>query len=193
MKRIVVIKRDYQPIIIHPQGYGYFIQWDYKPSYEKDINGNSIEAEHGTCLQIFAPYRKPTINLIKYLITNFYNNDVNQQIYEGFKWNGYTVYLTNENQFNYKAMYDIAIQTNGSNLPVTIKVGDNKDIYASNYITFNTIDEFKNFYMSMINYIQKCTTEGWKNKDSVDYDVFEEALSHIIELPEDLDILTNTL
>ena len=33
------------------------------------------------------------------------------------------VWLSSENQFNYKAAYDLAVQTGGATLPVTFKFG----------------------------------------------------------------------
>lgn len=188
--RIIVIKREYAPIVMHPQGHGYYIMWDYQPAMEDDGNGNMVEAEHGTCISVHVPYRKPTVALIKYLVTSYYNSETDRKIYEGFKWDGKTVYLTNENQFNYKALYDIAFQMNGANLPVKLKLGSDD---TPCYVVFNTLEEFQQFYFSCVTWINNCVNEGWEKKDNMDYAPFEEALKTLPELPEDSDVLTNTL
>lgn len=187
MERIIVIKREYAPVTMHPEGRGYFINWDYQPSFEDD----GTEAGHGTCLSVFAAYRKPTVALAKYLIEDAYNSDTSRKIYDGFKYEGKTVYLTGENQANYTAAYLLASQTDGANLPYVIKAGNEEE--GSGYIALRNIDEMKSFYMAMTTYINRCVQDGWAAKDKVDYNAIEKALETIGELPEDLDILTNTL
>ena len=188
--RIIVIKREFAPVVMHPEGYGYFIMWDYKPAMEDDGNGNMIEADHGTCCCVHAPYRKPTIGLVKYLINDYYNEKTNRKIFEGFKWEGKTVYLSNENQFNYKALYDIALQTDGASLPAKIKLGSDE---TPDYVEFKTVESFQQFYFACVAWINGCVNDGWVKKDSVDYSVFETALENVPDLPENIDILTNTL
>ena len=65
---------------------------------------------------------KPTIAEIKDIILDWYNKKINQEILTGFVWKGIPVWLSIENQFNYKAAYDLAVQTNGQLLP-TFKFG----------------------------------------------------------------------
>lgn len=190
MERQIVIKREFAPVVMHPQGHGYYIQWDYQPAMEDDGNGNMVEAEHGTCISVHAPYRKPTIGLVRYLVNGYYNEDTNRKIYDGFKWQGKTVYLTQENQFNYKALYDIALQTNGATLPVKLKLGSDE---TPDYVEFTTLADFQMFYFACVQWINDCVNAGWEAKDSVDYSVFEEALKNVPDLPEDSEVLTNTL
>ena len=80
------------------------------------------------------------------------------------------VWLSDENQRNYKAAYDLAVQTGGETLPVVFKFGsDEQPVYH----TFNTLDELKEFYMSVYRHIERCLADGWANKDAVDYGVYE--------------------
>ena len=39
-------------------------------------------------------------------------------------WNNKRIWLSSENQFNYKVAYDLALQTNGANLPIIFKFGE---------------------------------------------------------------------
>lgn len=190
MERIICIKREFAPIVMHPQGFGYYLLWDYQPTMEKDENGNDVECDYGTCYQVACPYRKPTIELVEYLISNSINVDTDKKIYDGFIWEGNTVYLTTENQFNYKALYDICAQTNGANLPITLKLG--KDGKPS-YVTFETAESFRNFYYACVNYINQCVIDGWQWKDGIDYEVFKNYLPNIPDIPDDGSVLTNIL
>ena len=48
------------------------------------------------------------------------------------------VWLSTENQYNYKAAYDLAVQTGGETLPVTFKFGSDEQ---PEYHTFEKLDE----------------------------------------------------
>ena len=78
----------------------------------------------------------------------------------------YPVWLSIENQFNYKAIYDLAIQTNSKNLPVMFKFGT---VEKPVYYTFNTIEELNDFYLKSIKFIQQTLENGWKEKDTFDF------------------------
>lgn len=185
--RIIVIKREFAPVVMHPQGHGYYIQWDYQPMVDDEGNVNE---DAGTCISVHAPYRKPTIGLVKYLVNGYYNDETNRKIYDGFKWDGKTVYLTQENQFNYKALYDIALQTNGATLPVKLKLGSDE---TPDYVEFTTLEDFQQFYFACVQWINQCVNDGWAKKDGIDYSVFEAALENVPDLPEDAPVLTNTI
>jgi hypothetical protein len=76
------------------------------------------------------------------------------------------IWLSTENQFNYKAAYDLAVQTNGANLPIVFKFGDDNETV---YHEFNDLNEMSEFYMASIAYIQNTLAEGWQKKDSIDW------------------------
>ena len=81
------------------------------------------------------------------------------------------VWLSSENQFNYKAAYDLAVQTAGATLPVKFKFGTD-DVPC--YHTFQTIEELTDFYMKSIQYIQKMLDECWDRKDAFNLDSYQE-------------------
>lgn len=112
---------------------------------------------------------KPTQDEIKSTIINQINRNVEEKILCGLVWNDIPVWLSAENQFNYKAAYDLALQTSGASLPVKFKFGtDDTPVYH----TFETLDELQSFYMTSIAYIQQVLNNGWLEKDNLDLSVF---------------------
>lgn len=112
----------------------------------------------------------PTIDDIKNLINTEINSEVSNTITQGLVVDGHIVYLSLENQLNYKAAYDLAVQTNGKNLPVTFKFG--LDYYKS----FSSLEELELFYMATRNHIDKAILNGWEKKKAVDYGQYEALL-----------------
>ena len=83
------------------------------------------------------------------------------------QWKNMKVWLSSENQFNYKAAYDLAIQTNGANLPVVFKFGETNNPV---YYKFDDVNELSDFYLSSMKYIQETLAEGWVLKDSIKWE-----------------------
>lgn len=111
---------------------------------------------------------KPTEDELKADIETLVNGLVDKRILGGFAWNGKPVYLSTENQMNFKAAYDLAVQTSGATLPMKMKLGEDTDGTAV-YHTFDDVATFTDFYTQAVAYIQACLNEGWAEKDSVDY------------------------
>lgn len=141
------------------------IMWDYKPI--KKTNAMGVEIE--TPLAIWQEYTfnyNPTLSEIKNIIINYYNKKIDEKILSGMIWNNMNIWLSSENQFNYKIAYDLALQTNGANLPIVFKFGDNE---TPVYHEFKTLQELSDFYMSSVMHIQNTLQEGWELKDSIDW------------------------
>lgn len=150
---------------LNPRKQTYAVRWGITPS--KDENGKEIEN--------FVEYmeerldHKPNLSEIKSIVTSWYNSEIDAKIVSGFKFNGNIVWLSTENQFNYKAAYDIAVQTGGMNLPIIFKLGSEE---KPAYIQFNTVSEIQQFYINAMNHIQKTLENGWKTKDSINWDAY---------------------
>lgn len=114
--------------------------------------------------------RKPTMDEIKADVTEQINRNVDEKILCGMTYNGMQVWLSIENQLNYKAAYDLAVQTDGQTLPVKIKLGTEE---APQYHTFETVEELKDFYVAAVAHIQDSLAEGWTEKDDMDWDKFK--------------------
>ena len=87
-------------------------------------------------------YGNITEKYVKDKVNKFINEETDWKIKSGFTWKDYKVWLSSENQFNYKAAYDLAIQTNGVSLSVTFKFGDNNNPV---YYKFTTLEELTDF------------------------------------------------
>ena len=107
----------------------------------------------------------PTVEEVKEIVISEVNKKVDQKILEGFVWRDMPIWLSSENQFNYKAAYDLAVQTQGMNLPSTFKFGT---VDEPKYHTFETVEELQDFYTSAVRFINDTLAEGWKEKDSFD-------------------------
>lgn len=109
---------------------------------------------------------------IKEAILADINAQTDEKILSGFIWNDKPVWLSSENQFNFKAAYDLAVQTQGQNLPVKFKLGENEEGEPV-YHTFEDMTEFTDFYTKAIAFINQCLNEGWERKDAIDWSDYE--------------------
>ena len=82
------------------------------------------------------------------------------------------MWLSSENQFNFKCAYDLAYQTEGASLPAKYKLGEDGNGQPI-YFVFEDLETFGDFYLSAIEWIQTCINEGWEIKDSIDHSVYE--------------------
>ena len=135
------------------------VRWDVHNN--EDGSADYMEAEFNG---------KPSEDTIKTMVSEWFNDRTNETILSGFVWNGMSVWLSNENQFNYKAAYDLAVQTGGRNLPVTFKLGADDEPY---YRTFETVSDLQDFYVKAMKHIQDALSEGWKKKDALDLALYE--------------------
>lgn len=107
---------------------------------------------------------EPTADTLQREIAAHINSLTDAAILGGMEWDGQTVWLSTENQFNYKAAYDLAVQSLGASLPVTFKLGtDDRPVYR----TFNLLADLQAFYTACLAHVQRCYTAGWKAKDCI--------------------------
>lgn len=171
MLRITHLKEKYVPLSQLASG-RWKIHFGFTPYYEEDEDGNKVETQLGTWTEALVPF-KPSLEQLKKLVLDAINKEVDEKILSGFVWKDMPVWLSTENQFNYKAAYDLAVMSQGQSLPVTFKFGATE---SPVYYTFETLDDISDFYISAMAYINSTLAEGWKLKDSIDWSVYEEAL-----------------
>ena len=94
---------------------------------------------------------------------SWYNSQTDAAILSGFAYNGAHVWLSVENQYNYKAAYDLAVQTGGETLPVTFKFGSDEQ---PEYHTFTQLEELKDFYTKAVGFIQTVWLKAGKKRTS---------------------------
>lgn len=130
------------------------VRWDVQE--REDGTASYMEEEFG---------HKPTDEEIRSTVILWYNGQTDAAILSGFSYGDTPVWLSQENQFNYKSAYDLAVQTSGSTLPVTFKFGtDTEPVYH----TFDTVEELTDFYTKAMRHIQDTLADGWKKKDAFD-------------------------
>lgn len=129
------------------------------------------ENEDGTATYMEAEFlHRPTADEIRQTIIGYYNQQTDEAILSGFEYEGNMVWLSSENQFNYKAAHDLAVQTGGATLPVTFKLGtDEHPVYRK----FNNLGELTEFYRQAMQYIQGVLAVGWEKKDALDLSLYE--------------------
>ena len=173
MIRVIKHNKDFAPIVKGVSSV--LIAFDYEPFVDIDENGNHIETEYGVWSEhVFT--KIPSFGQLKQFILSEINKRTDEKILSGFEWNGMSVWLSSENQFNYKAAFDLAVQTNGANLPTVFKFGDTENPV---YYKFDTLEELQDFYMKAMTYINEQLAIGWAKKDAIDWSVYEKALAEL--------------
>lgn len=161
MIRVTQRKEMYHPIV--DLGDRVKVAFDYEILYDIDEGGTKVPSNVGTWTEaIIKP--KPSLEQIKTFILDAINKRTDENILSGFIWRDNQVWLSRENQFNYKAAYDLAVQTNGANLPTVFKFGDNDNPV---YYKFETIEELQDFYTKAMKFINEQLAIGWVKKDSI--------------------------
>ena len=135
------------------------IRWDFK------------ETEWGLSFEETSISHKPTLKEIQDIIYNWYNKQTDLAILNGFVWKDMPIWLSSENQFNYKAAYDLAVQTSGLSLPVKFKFGTPENPI---YYTFTSLADFSDFYVQAMSYINATLDKGWQAKDNINWDKYNE-------------------
>lgn len=135
------------------------VRWDVETKEDGSASYMEEELDH-----------RPDAEEIRSLVSQWYNANTDARILSGFEYEGQPVWLSSENQFNYKAAYDLAVQSGGQNLPVTFKLGMDD---APSYRTFETVEELQDFYVKAMKHIQNALSEGWKKKDALDLALYE--------------------
>lgn len=143
---------------VNPVKQKWRIRWDVQ---EKE-DGSATYMEEGFLGQ-------PSPEAIKSVVIGWYNEQIEEAILSGFVYENMSVWLSSENQFNYKAAYDLAVQTNGATLPVTFKFGADEEPH---YRTFATLEELTDFYMKTMNHIQDTLADGWEKKDTFNLELY---------------------
>ena len=153
MKRVEGISDVALIECINPVKNRWYVRWDVKT----EDNRTTYMEEMFTL--------KPSPGEIKSMIFGWYNSEINARILGGFIWNDIPVWLSSENQSNFKTAYDLAFQTTGANLPIKFKLGENLEGNPV-YFTFEDLETFTDFYTKAITHIQNTLAIGWEMKDA---------------------------
>lgn len=133
----------------------YVLSYGFDKDKDSDESGYCWRKDYG---------HKPTEEELKGDIATHVNKLIDEKILAGFIYEGNIVYLSSENQFNYKAAFDLCMLTDRGNLPVTFKFGQEND---PKYRQFSTKEDLKDFYLSAISFVTNTLAEGWAEKDMI--------------------------
>ena len=117
-------------------------------------------------LDFYRKQGKPTFEQAKAAIIADINERVKAKIIGGFVWNDKPVWLSEENQMNFAQAV----------VPATFKIGEQAD-GTPIYQEFATKTELKNFVEACVAHKQQCLTDGWAEKDGIDWTPYEQALN----------------
>ena len=190
MIKEMILKVDYQPVTrINEQRSKLMFKTEdvQNPIYKKDKDGNVEYDEQGNpiiigyedtdyCNVLVEYYRgQRTEAAMRKLIADWYDPETDAKILNGMVWKSFAgedipVYLSTENQFNFKSAYDLAVQKNGATLPVTFKMGEKDGVPV--YHTFSTMEEADDFYIKAVAFINQTLAEGWAKKDNFDWSLY---------------------
>ena len=140
------------------------VRWDVRKNEDGTADYMEEEFDH-----------RPTTDEVKSLVIAWYNAKVDEAILSGFTYENMSVWLSAENQFNYKSAYDLAVQTAGATLPVTFKFGTDEQ---PEYRQFTTLDELTDFYVKALAFLQTPLAEGGKAKHAIDWSAYGEEAGH---------------
>ena len=112
---------------------------------------------------------RPTADEIRALFVELVNENVQAKIREGLTYEGAMVWLSAENQLNYRNALDVAMQTDGDSLPVVFKLGtDSEPVYRE----FRSVESLQAFVNCCARYVQQCLEEGWRRKEAFDVEPY---------------------
>lgn len=151
--------KERQDQLIRLSDNNYLLIFGFDKEHEEDEQGYNWRKYYD---------HKPTSEELREDIDTLVNAIVDERIIDGFTWKDIPVYLSQENQLNFKAAYDLAMQTGGKNLPIKFKLGEDEDSNPQ-YHTFTDLVEFTDFYTKAVEHIIATLNEGWKAKDSINY------------------------
>lgn len=153
-------------------------------SYDMKPVGETADA---TWREIYL-YKKQTpqvtSDIVKQAILADINERVTSRIVSTLTWNQKPVWLSVENQQDWKAGYDHALQTEGTDLPLKYKLGEDSEGQPV-YHTFTSLNSFADFWDTCRRHIHQCLQEGWAEKDSIDWSLYAIGGQAADEKPEE--------
>ena len=116
-------------------------------------NNEMFLKEHGYEEYIQKPY-KPTMEEEIEESVKTINRETDERILNDFVWKDNEFYLSLENQFNFKNLYDLRER---KEYPITIKT-------KTGFTTLNDVKEVEEFYLSGVKFVEECLKECWERK-----------------------------
>lgn len=103
--------------------------------------------------EVYVPPKTPIEVLIERSNIRI-NKETDRKILNDFVWNDNEFYLTMENQFNFKTMYDMR---DYKEFPITIKT-------KTGFTQLEDMSALSRFYFAGVEFVENCLKEGWQKK-----------------------------
>lgn len=127
-------------------------------------NDEAFLKEHGYEKYIFVPTPyKPTMEEEIEDSVKMINEETDKRILNDFVWKDNEFYLSLENQFNFKNLYDLREM---KEYPITIKT-------KTGFITLEDVKEVEDFYLAGVEFIENCLKECWSRKTAAEAEIRE--------------------
>ena len=162
-----------------------------KQERSRTIVGYELRRLEGSALsewhEVYFPRKVvdlPSIEQVRKAVEDDINAQTDAKIISGFVWtpkaggDPIPVWLSTENQFNFKSAYDLAVQKQGATLPVTFKMGEDADGNPV-YHTFETMEDADDFYLQAVAFVNQTLADGWQRKDSIDWEPYAQAIENL--------------
>lgn len=112
----------------------------------------------------YGAYSNLSYSMVESKILDVLENKTKNDILKGFVWNGFKVWLSEQNQQNYTS-WAIALNSGKDILPLNAKFNSVKTNSVV-YYEFSNKEEFFDFYSKMVKHINDCVQY---NRDSKNY------------------------
>ena len=127
-------------------------------------NNEAFLKENGYEEYIFIPTPyKPTMEEEIEKSVKMINEETDERILNDFRWRDDEFYLSLENQFNFKNLYDLR---NMKEYPITIKT-------KTGFTTLNDVHDVEEFYLAGVEFIENCLKECWERKAQAEKSIIE--------------------
>lgn len=110
--------------------------------------------------EVYTPPKRTLESLIMQSNTKI-NRQTDRKILNDFVYNGYKFYLTMENQFNFKNLYDLRFVRE---YPVMVKTADG-------FMQLDNAEHVETFYLAGVKFIETCLEQGWKQKAEAEAEI----------------------